>query len=162
MPKAKPDWDKIKAEYLAGGTSYRKLAEKYGVSFTTLKRKAKQEAWTQKRTQTDHRSEDKIIENISEKKADEATEFLKIIHEANVRLLSAVVNGDVKEAQTVSALARAIKELGAVQGFVFGDYDRREREARIAALKKQAEKEERPEGIKLIIEGVTDADIKEY
>ena len=40
------DWKKIKSEYIAGGTSYRKLAEKYGVSFSTLKRVAVKEKWT--------------------------------------------------------------------------------------------------------------------
>ena len=39
------DWDKIKAEYIAGGTSYRKLAKKYEVSFDILKNVAVKEGW---------------------------------------------------------------------------------------------------------------------
>lgn len=45
MAARKPNWDRIKAEYLAGGTSYRQLAEKYGVVLKTLERRAKSEGW---------------------------------------------------------------------------------------------------------------------
>ena len=44
-------WRAIKAEYIASTISYRKLAEKYGVSRTTLERKAKEERWTELRRQ---------------------------------------------------------------------------------------------------------------
>ena len=43
------DWKRIKAEYIAGGTSYRKLAEKYKVSFSTLRKVAAKEQWTELR-----------------------------------------------------------------------------------------------------------------
>ena len=37
------DWKKLRAEYIAGGTSYRKLAEKHNVSFHTLRKQAAKE-----------------------------------------------------------------------------------------------------------------------
>lgn len=40
------DWSAIRAEYIAGGISTRKLADKYGVSYNTLKYRAKVEGWT--------------------------------------------------------------------------------------------------------------------
>lgn len=40
------DWNTIKAEYIAGGGSMRKLANKYGVPFPTLRDRAKRESWT--------------------------------------------------------------------------------------------------------------------
>ena len=43
------DWQTIKAEYVAGGTSYRKLAAKYDVPFSTLKRVAAKEKWCELR-----------------------------------------------------------------------------------------------------------------
>ena len=43
--KKDPNWEAIKAEYLRGGTSYRKLADKYGVSSRTIERRAKAESW---------------------------------------------------------------------------------------------------------------------
>jgi hypothetical protein len=48
-----PDWNRIKAEYLKGGTSYRKLADKYGVSCRTIERRAKAEAWADECRQID-------------------------------------------------------------------------------------------------------------
>ena len=45
------DWGAIKAEYLAGGTSYRKLAVKHGVPRRTIENRAKAEQWTDLRCQ---------------------------------------------------------------------------------------------------------------
>jgi len=42
----KPDWDKIRIEYEATGLSHRKLAEKYGIPYPTLRDRAKRESWT--------------------------------------------------------------------------------------------------------------------
>ena len=39
------DWAAIRAEYIAGGISQRKLAAKYGVSDSTLTKKANAEKW---------------------------------------------------------------------------------------------------------------------
>ena len=47
MEEKQTDWKKIKSEYIAGGTSYRRLAEKYGVSFSTLRGIAEREKWTE-------------------------------------------------------------------------------------------------------------------
>ena len=39
------DWNEIRNDYISGGGSYRKLAEKYGVSFSVLKDKAVSGKW---------------------------------------------------------------------------------------------------------------------
>ena len=39
------DWDKIRAEYLAGNSTYAELAKKHGVSVHTLSKKATSEGW---------------------------------------------------------------------------------------------------------------------
>jgi len=46
-----PNWAAIKAEYLKGGTSYRKLADKHGVARRTLEDRAKSEDWAGQRGQ---------------------------------------------------------------------------------------------------------------
>lgn len=43
------DWISIKSEYINTTISYRKLAEKYSVSFATLQQKAKKECWKNER-----------------------------------------------------------------------------------------------------------------
>lgn len=69
MPKDKRiDWARIRADYIAGGISQRKLAEKYGVSETTVMKKAASEGWTDLREATYR----KTIERTQQKTADAA------------------------------------------------------------------------------------------
>ena len=53
---AKADWNAIRAEYIGGGISQRKLAQKYGVSETTLMKRANVEEWTRLRKEVDSKS----------------------------------------------------------------------------------------------------------
>jgi transcriptional regulator with XRE-family HTH domain len=64
---SKPDWAKIRAEYITGGISQRKLAAKYGVSFGTLAQKANAEKWAKQRNETYNKS----ITKAQQKKANE-------------------------------------------------------------------------------------------
>lgn len=81
------DWLTIRNDYINGGGSYRKLAEKYGVSFAVLKDKAVGEKWKQAkeqhansiRTETEQKARDKISDALS----DEAASKVRI----RVRLL---------------------------------------------------------------------------
>ena len=43
------DWKKIKTEYITTETSYRKLAQKYGLDQATIARRAKKEGWVSNR-----------------------------------------------------------------------------------------------------------------
>ena len=71
------DWLKIKSEYVNGNISYRKLAEKHGVSFNTLQDRAKRENWKEERdSQRDkieatsrQKTEDKISDALSDEAA---------------------------------------------------------------------------------------------
>lgn len=45
--KKRVNWNKIRAEYIAGNIGQRKLAEKYGISYPTLRDRAKREKWVQ-------------------------------------------------------------------------------------------------------------------
>ena len=72
------DWKKLKAEYIAGGTSYRKLAEKYNIPFGTLKRVALKEKWADLREQCKQKSATKIVEIESDKQADRMRRLLTV------------------------------------------------------------------------------------
>ena len=48
---AKPNWKKIKQEYITSEIGMRPLAEKHGVSFNTLKKHAIPEQWALAREQ---------------------------------------------------------------------------------------------------------------
>lgn len=60
------DWLAIRNDYINGGGSYRKLAEKYGVSFSALEKKARAEKWGKQRA--DQR--EKIAKKVRQKTAE--------------------------------------------------------------------------------------------
>ena len=76
------DWLKIKTEYINGDISYRKLAEKHGVSFNTLKDHAVAEEWSRLRTESHHNTttatQRKIVEKTSEALSEEAAAKVRI------------------------------------------------------------------------------------
>lgn len=76
------DWLKIKTEYINGDISYRKLAEKHGVSFNTLKDHAMAEEWSRLRTESRHNTtiatQQKIVEKTSDALSDEAAAKVRI------------------------------------------------------------------------------------
>lgn len=65
-----PNWKKIKTEYLKGGISLRALAEKHGVPFGTLQRKARVEKWADQKREVDDKVETKLIQEIADSQAD--------------------------------------------------------------------------------------------
>lgn len=77
------DWNAIRAEYIGGGISYRKLAAKYGVSFNTLKDRAVTEGWSNKRENAHNRA----TTEAQQKTADAAAENATIAAEVQKRLL---------------------------------------------------------------------------
>lgn len=60
---------------MAGGTSYRKLAEKYGVSLTAIKRRGKLEGWKEKRDDAGHKIDTKVIQKTSDAAAQNAVKL---------------------------------------------------------------------------------------
>lgn len=76
MPsKKRINWAKIKAEYIAGGISQRKLAAKYGVSFGTLAQKANAEKWADLRSETYNKSIQKAVQKTAEETASNAVKL---------------------------------------------------------------------------------------
>ena len=134
------DWKRIKAEYIAGGTSYRKLAQKYNVSFGTLRRVAEREGWTQKRTQVAHKSDTKIIETVSDIETQRVTDIINVADNL-LGKISELMNSVPLNAQAMKNLSSALKDLKEIKGCK-SDADMREQEARIAKLRKEAERED--------------------
>lgn len=67
------DWNKIRAEYIGGGISQRKLAEKYGVSENTLMKKANHEGWNKLRADAESKSTATAQQKTAKAAADNAT-----------------------------------------------------------------------------------------
>ena len=133
------DWKKIKAEYLAGGTSYRKLADKYGVSFTTLTRTAKRENWVELSQQTDDTTTTKIFDVVSDEGAKKATNIIDVADKLLNRISE--VADMTCSTQDIKHLTSALKDLKEIKGYKSAA-DMKEQEARIAKLQKEAERED--------------------
>lgn len=67
------DWTKIRAEYIKGGISQRKLAEKHGVSVNTMLKRANVEKWNEQRKQTYNKVTKKVQQKTAAVVADNAT-----------------------------------------------------------------------------------------
>ena len=135
------DWKRIKAEYIAGGTSYRKLAEKYGVSFNTLKTHAVEEQWHKLRQQKDKKTTTKIVESLSDKDAEKAVDIIDVANKL-LGKISELMDAIPLDTQSMKHLTSALKDLKEIKGFK-SDADMREQEARIRNLEKQAEADEK-------------------
>lgn len=77
------DWNKVRAEYMTGNIGQRKLAEKYGISYPTLRDRAQREKWTQGVDV----QRDKIVEKTLQKTADKIADNAAIAADIKKRLL---------------------------------------------------------------------------
>ena len=82
------NWRKIKAEYIAGGISQQKLADKHGVPFGTLQRRALKEKWNNKRKD----AEAKAVEKVSEKTAEIVADNAVLLERIKTKLLQKLDN----------------------------------------------------------------------
>lgn len=146
-----PNWKKIKAEYIRGGTSYRKLADKYGVSFSSIRRKAEKEKWTDLRTQAEQKASIKIVEAVASQDAEHEDNFQSL---ADKLLQHIAANIDLLATNATSCkdITVAIKNLRDIKG-VKSELDMQEQIARIEKLRKDAQQEEETAEVTITIEG---------
>jgi hypothetical protein len=149
------DWKRIKAEYIAGGTSYRKLAEKYGITLAVLRGVAEREEWVKLKAQAQHKTNTKIVNAVSDKAAKNAVDIIDVADKL-LGKISEIMDEIPLDTQSVKHLTSALKDLKEIKGFK-SDADMREQEARIRNLEKQAEADDKDDNeIKVIIEGSLD------
>lgn len=150
------DWKKLRAEYIAGGVSYRKLAEKHNVSFHTLRKQAAKENWKALKDETTAKTVTKIIEIESDKQAERMKRLLNV----SDMLLDAVEDAVSKfkaeelllDRTALKSLSGTIKDIKDIQSLKTS-LDIEEQKARIAILKKQAEADTVDQEVKVTFEG---------
>lgn len=154
------EWNKVKTEYIAGGTSYRKLAAKYGVSRSKLQAKATKEKWAELKSQAKAKTESKIVESVSDRAADQAVSIIDVAD----KLLSKIcelLDADVYNTQNIKNLTSALKDLKEIKGFK-SELDLQEQMARIAKLQREAEKEDNTETEIKVTFGAEDKECKKW
>lgn len=152
------DWQTIKTEYITTDTSYRKLAQKYGIHYKVISERGKDEKWVELRSQHRDKTLTKALDKISQQQADRAAKVLTV---ADKLLLKIEALADMpglrpKDARSLVAAASDLKERIYC---IKSDLDEQEQRARIANLQKQAETDNgNKEPIKVII----GSDLEEY
>ena len=117
-------WRKIKAEYIAGGISQRKLAERYEVPFGTLQKRARIEKWNAKRK----KAEEKTVEKVAQKTAEAVADNAALIERAKTGLLRRVCEmieqypdtgaQEIRRKQGGAMLKYSLKDIAAVLSVV--------------------------------------------
>ena len=147
------EWQKIKADYLSGGTSYRKLAKMYNVPRTTLERKAKDEKWADLRRQAEGKAEAQIVNAISKKKANIDDKYFRLVDKLFDKAEEVIDNTPIWQPSSLKEMATTMKYLKECKG-VKSEADIREQEARIRRLEMEAsireEDDDKPSGVVLI------------
>ena len=67
------NWNKIRAEYIGGGISYRQIAKKYGIPENTIFSRGKAEGWKSLRDKAESKGTAESIRKTAEYAADNAT-----------------------------------------------------------------------------------------
>ncbi len=151
-----PDWKKIKAEYIRGGISFKKLSEKHGVSFSTIRKIAAKEKWTDLRYKAGAKRDSKIVESIATSEARRVDEIQGVADLLLQRIKEGVDSGSlITDAQSIRQLTASIKDLRDIKGMK-SELDMQEQIARIEKLKKEASTEEHKESVTFTIEGAED------
>ena len=137
------DWQKIKTEYITTDTSYRKLAQKHGVHYNAIANRSKQEDWVSQRNQYCDRTVTKTVDAISTKQVDRAAKLVSVADLLLDKVKSLVEENPelLLSTQSIKNLSGVLKDIKEVQ-MVRSEADMREQEARIAKLRREAEKDE--------------------
>jgi hypothetical protein len=153
------DWKEIETEYITKGTSYRKLADKYGLDQATIARMGKKEDWVSKRKHHVSETQAKVLAADTKQKVSRAEKLNKAADLLLERVVALVGNGDPLDMDTqgmkhISGVLKDLKEIYMVKS----QKDLEEQDARIAKLRREAEKDNSKEKqtITITLEGGLD------
>lgn len=131
------DWQKIRTEYITTDTSYRKLAEKYGINRTLIGTRAKSEDWTGQRERYRDETLTKTLGAIADAQAERAARLMTVADKLLDKVEQLLDRDQSPGAKDLRSLAGALKDMKDVL-MIRSDADIREQEARIANLKRQS------------------------
>lgn len=149
------DWNKIKAEYIAGGTSYRKLCEKYGLKLSELRSVAEREKWVELKAQAQHKINTKIVNVVSENNAKIDDKYFRLVDKLLDKAEATINAVDEWHPTLLKEMATTMKYLKECKG-VKSDADMREQEARIKKLQKEAQEESHDKEITIVFGSETE------
>lgn len=111
------DWEEIRNEYVTTKTSYRKLAEKYGLSFDVLRKKGEREKWTELRRKSVAKVSQKTVEKIIERESDRLAKNTELAVDIQnillVRLKKELQTAKLSDMTKCTAMTRMLSDLKA-------------------------------------------------
>lgn len=147
------DWKKIKAEYITTDTSYRKLAQKYGIAESTIYARGGKEHWVKQKEQYQSETVAKTIEAQSDKEVNRVARIMTVADKLLERVEGLVEHEDRLSATALKNLSDALKNIKDTQ-MIRTTEDVEEQKARIENLRRQAGMDQEGNVPKLIIEGL--------
>ena len=135
------DWQAIKTEYITTQTSYRKLAEKYGVSRVQIGNVGKEENWVELRRQHLDRTVTKTVAAVESAQVNRAKKMQTVADKLLNKIEAMVDSEKPLDTKAIRALTAAVKDLKEIQS-VKSELDEQEQRARIANLQKLAQRED--------------------
>ncbi len=146
------DWQAIKTEYITTQTSYRKLAEKYGVSRVQIGNVGRDEKWVELRRRHLDNTVTKTVAAVENAQVNRAKKMQSVADKLLLKI-EALVDRPGMMPKDIRSLVAAVKDLKEIQG-VKSELDEKEQRARIANLEKQAEKENGSSAPTLVVDGL--------
>lgn len=131
------DWQAIKTEYITTDTSYRKLAQKYGVNHAVIGQRAKAEKWVDLRRRHIDKTQTKALNAISTKQADRAAKLIGVSDLVLDKVKSLLEDNDKLVTDVLKDVSVILKNLKDIQ-MIKSEADLREQEARIDKLRADA------------------------
>lgn len=136
------DWESMKIEYITTeNSSYRKLSKKYGIGYQSICQRSREEGWIAQREQYRNETTTKIIDAISDQEVDRATKLYNVADKLLDKVEVMVDRINPYDAKALRAITAALKDLKEIKG-IRSSLDEREQEARIANLRKLADKDD--------------------
>lgn len=142
----KVDWPKLKTEYVTTAITTRALADKYGVSYSALSKRAAKEAWSEARSEFGSNYEAEVQRKVVKATSDKTTELLsrelRIADRLSELIESKLAEGKNISSNAIKEYANTIKILEQVKRSITGqNTDAQERTLKIAEQRLQMDKD---------------------
>ena len=90
------DWQTIKTEYITTDTSYRKMAQKYGIHYKVISERGKNEKWVELRSQHRAKTLTKTLDKISDNQSDKISRIDDLADQLLDKLEQAITELDLQ------------------------------------------------------------------
>lgn len=157
------EWRKIKIEYVKGKTTLRKLAEKWNIGESTIRKRASKEGWRKRKNKLDAEVEQKTLERVCDARAREFEAIARINDQMSdalenmVKFITEQPPAKYDELRGVESLTKAIAQVVQIKRDLYNIPNAYE-QAKIESLREKSRLEREknttePVQIRITIEG---------